>query len=107
MLSVRPPALTISGFAVAKPARTMLASSLTVNPCARQCILRAPERTAGQDVERAALLAAQVAASCSHRHCTPLRLSRAGCSRQFGRASAPMMPQRVHTMRGPNVGTGT
>jgi hypothetical protein len=29
-----------------------------------------------------------------------------GCSRQFGRASAPMMPQRVQTMRGPNVGTG-
>jgi hypothetical protein len=26
----------------------------------------------------------------SHRHWTPLRLSRAGCSRQFGRASAPM-----------------
>jgi hypothetical protein len=31
----------------------------------------------------------------------------AGCSCQFGRASAPMMPQRVHTMRGPNDGTGT
>jgi hypothetical protein len=28
-------------------------------------------------------------------------------SRQFGRTSAPMMPQRVHTIRGPNVGTGT
>jgi hypothetical protein len=28
-------------------------------------------------------------------------LSRAGCSRQFGRASAPMMPHRVQTMRGP------
>jgi hypothetical protein len=39
-------------------------------------------------------------------HWTPLRLSRAGCSRQFGRAWAPTMPQRVHTMRGPNVGTG-
>jgi hypothetical protein len=25
----------------------------------------------------------------------------ARCSRQFGRASAPMMPQRVHTMCGP------
>jgi hypothetical protein len=29
------------------------------------------------------------------------------CSRQFGRASAPMIPQRVHTIRGPNVGTST
>jgi hypothetical protein len=36
------------------------------------------------------------------RHCTPVRLSRGGCSFQFGRASA-----RVHTMRGPNVGTAT
>jgi YVTN family beta-propeller protein len=34
-LSVRPPAFTVSGFAVAKPARKILASSLTVNPCAR------------------------------------------------------------------------
>jgi hypothetical protein len=42
-------------------------------------------------------------------HChgpMPAPLSRAGCSRQFGRASAPMIPQRVHTMRGPNDGTG-
>jgi hypothetical protein len=42
-----------------------------------------------------------------HRHgAVPGPLSRAGCSRQFGRASAPMMPQFVHTMRGPNDGTG-
>jgi hypothetical protein len=34
-------------------------------------------------------------------------LARGGCSCQCGRASAPMMPQFVHTMRGPNVGTGT
>jgi hypothetical protein len=34
-------------------------------------------------------------------------LSRSGHSRQFGRASAPMIPQRVQTVRGPNVGTGT
>jgi hypothetical protein len=41
----------------------------------------------------------------AHRHgAVPAPLSRAGCSRQFGRASAPMMPHRVHTMRGPNVG---
>jgi hypothetical protein len=65
-------------------------------------------RTAGQDFERATLLAAQVAASCFHCcHCAPVNVSRAGCSRQFGRASAPTMPQRVHTVRGPNVGTGT
>jgi len=37
----------------------------------------------------------------------PAPLSRAGCSRQFGRASAPMMPHRLHTMRDPNAGTGT
>jgi hypothetical protein len=42
----------------------------------------------------------------SYRHCTPVRLSRAGCSRQFGRASAPIIPHRVHTIRGPNDGTG-
>ena len=36
-----------------------------------------------------------------------MRLGRDGCSFQFGRASAPMMPHRVHTIRGPNVGTGT
>jgi hypothetical protein len=41
----------------------------------------------------------------AHRHRTPVWLSRVGCSHQFGRASAPTMPQRVHTMRGPNVGT--
>jgi hypothetical protein len=46
---------TISGLATANPARTMLASSLTVNPRAPQCLLRASERTAGQDIERAAL----------------------------------------------------
>jgi hypothetical protein len=28
-----------------------------------------------------------------------VRLGRSVCSRQFGRASAPMMPRRVHTMR--------
>src|ERR1700683_5512641 len=34
MLSVQPPAFTTSGFATASPARTILASSLTVDPCA-------------------------------------------------------------------------
>jgi len=33
----------------------------------------------------------------AHRHgAVPAPVSRAGCSRQFGRASAPMMPHRVH-----------
>ncbi len=39
------------------------------------------------------------------RHCTPVSVSRGGCSFQFGRASAPTMPQPVHTIRGPNIGT--
>jgi hypothetical protein len=41
------------------------------------------------------------------RHCTPVRLYPGGCSFQFGRASAPMMPQPVQTMRGPKAGTAT
>jgi hypothetical protein len=48
--------------------------------------------------ERPALFGAE--ALWAHRHCAPVRLSRGGCSRQFGRASAPMIPQRLHTMRG-------
>ena len=32
-----------------------------------------------------------------------VRVSRGGCSCQLGRASAPMIPHHVHTMRGPNV----
>jgi len=44
----------------------------------------------------------------AHRHgAVPAPLSRAGCSRQFRRVSAPMIPQPVQTMRGPNVGAGT
>jgi len=50
--------------------------------------------------ERAALF-------CVQRHGAPARLGRCACSRQFGRISAPMIPQRVHTIRGPNAGTGT
>jgi hypothetical protein len=42
----------------------------------------------------------------AHRHFLPVSLGGA-CSFQFGRASAPMIPNRVHTIRGPNVGTGT
>jgi hypothetical protein len=41
------------------------------------------------------------------RHCTPVSVSRGGRSFQFGRASAPTIPQLVHTMRGPKVGTAT
>jgi hypothetical protein len=38
---------------------------------------------------------------CAHRHgAVPAPLSRAGRSRQFGRASAPMIQQRLQTMRG-------
>jgi hypothetical protein len=46
MLSVRPPAFTISGLATASSARTIRTSRLTVNPCARN----APLWAAGQDV---------------------------------------------------------
>jgi hypothetical protein len=43
----------------------------------------------------------------AHRHgAVPAPLSRAGRSCQFGRASAPMIPHRVHTVRGPNAGPG-
>jgi hypothetical protein len=38
-------------------------------------------------------------------HCTPVRLGRDGWSFQLGRASAPTIPQPVHTIRGPNHGT--
>jgi hypothetical protein len=37
----------------------------------------------------------------------PSKVSHVDFSRQFGRASAPIMPHLVHTMRGPNMGTGT
>jgi len=43
----------------------------------------------------------------SHYHCVPIKVFRFGRSRQFGRTSAPMIPQLVQTMRGPNAGTGT
>ena len=42
----------------------------------------------------------------SQRHCTQVRLPRSNLSFQFGRASAPIIPQDVHTMRGPKDGTG-
>jgi hypothetical protein len=39
-------------------------------------------------------------------HTIPNRLT-AARSCQFGRASAPIVPQLAHTIRGPNAGTGT
>ena len=68
---------------------------------------RKPVRRTGKQSKCPALLGAAAALLWSHRHCMPLRLSRAGCSRQFGRASAPTIPHFMHTIRGPNVGTGT
>jgi hypothetical protein len=53
----------------------------------------------------AALLSSYDDPPLYRRNCTPVRLSRCGCSCQFGRASAPIIQQRVHTMRGPNDGT--
>ena len=38
---------------------------------------------------------------------TPVRLGRTGRSLQFGRTSAPIIPQLLHTVRGPKDGTGT
>jgi hypothetical protein len=40
-------------------------------PVRPQCPLGAPVRTAGQNFERAALFAAEAAAWCGHRRCTP------------------------------------
>jgi hypothetical protein len=40
-------------------------------------------------------------------HYRPVKLSVEGRSCQLGRANAPMIPQLVHTIRGPKVGTGT
>jgi hypothetical protein len=57
-------------------------------------------RTVGQDFERAELVGARATISWVHRHWTPVRVSRSGCSCQCGRASAPMIPQFVHTIRG-------
>jgi hypothetical protein len=87
---------------------------------------RAPGRLASSVVKPCASMIVSVhpsgepASSLSARFCsTPRQTFRGltaaiarrspapGCSRQFGRASAPTMPQRVHTMRGRNVGTGT
>jgi hypothetical protein len=58
--------------------------------------LGASERRPGEHLERPVLLGAPPALSWSHHHCTLDQvLPRAGCSRQLGRASAPMIPH-VH-----------
>jgi hypothetical protein len=62
---------------------------------------------AGRALWKEWLVCAEVPFSWAPRHCPPVRLYRSECSRQLGRASALMMPHRVHTMRGPNIGTGT
>jgi hypothetical protein len=62
---------------------------------------------AGEQPERPTLFVADAAFACVHHHCTPVRLSRSDFSSQFGRASAPMIPHLVHTIRGPNTGTRT
>jgi hypothetical protein len=41
-----------------------------------------------------------------HRHCRPIKFPGGERSFQFGRANAPIIPQPVHTMRGPKAGTG-
>jgi hypothetical protein len=67
--------------------------------------LGAAVRRASEQPERPALFGAE--ALWAHRHCTPVRLSRCGCSLQFGRASPPTMPHRVHTMRAPSCNRRT
>jgi hypothetical protein len=52
--------------------------------------------------------AAPLPAAASGVSATAPQSSSLGFSFQFGRASTPMIPQRVQTIRGPNkVGTGT
>jgi hypothetical protein len=64
---------------------------------------------ASQDARRHFARPAPVDAEAprAHRHFVPVRLGGSACSFQFGRSSAPMIPNRVHTIRGPNVGTDT
>jgi hypothetical protein len=39
-------------------------------------------------------------------HCAPVSVSRGGSSLQRGLASASTIPQPVHAIRGPKLGTG-
>jgi hypothetical protein len=54
---------------------------------------------------RPAVVNAEALVVVQLRHCTPVRLSRGGCSFQFGRASAPTIPHPAQTIRGPKAGT--
>jgi hypothetical protein len=78
----RPLALTDSGTMLAKPSRSNPASNSALNPCASMTASVQPRGSAF--VEQL------------EPHTAPLRPSA-----QFGRASAPMILQLVHTMRGP------
>jgi hypothetical protein len=100
------PAFVASRSVVASPSRTK-ALSVACRKAVREhyCFGDTVGR-AGQQAECPVLFGRKTA-SWTYRHCTPVRLSRCDCPCQFGRASAPIMPQRVHTMRGPNIGTGT
>jgi hypothetical protein len=99
-LSVRPPAFTVSGFATANPTRTILASGLTVTPCARNVASVHPCGAPASSWS-ARFSAASRQTFRGFAAIAPARLSRGGCcSRQFGGASAPMMPQRVRTAQG-------
>jgi hypothetical protein len=70
-------------------------------------VLKRVPSSAVQPSELPASISSARCRTCAHCHgAVPAPLSRTGCSRQFGRASAPMIPHRVHTMRGPNDGTG-
>jgi len=77
------------------------AQSVDCEAMRRHDRLGAPERRAGKHSECPVLLGA---AAAFYRHRTPLRLSRADCSCQFGRASAPTIPHVVCATR---TGIGT
>jgi hypothetical protein len=101
----RPPAWMLPGDAVASPSRTN-ASSIVREAVRHHHCFGGTERRAGQQAQRPVLFGRETAL-WPHCHCARVKLSRCGCSCRFGRASAPMIPHRVHTMRGPNDSTGT
>jgi hypothetical protein len=76
----RLPACTVSAVAVAHQA----GQHLDHEAMRQHDRLGASERRARQQPECPEPLRAGAAYSKAHRHCAPLRLSRAGCSRQFG-----------------------
>jgi hypothetical protein len=81
---------------------------------AGNCYLMAPTRgyaaescgvIAGIEVWNRRVARAHDIRNC-HRFADRPHVPCAACSRQLGRASAPTAPHRVHTIRGPNAGTG-